>query len=82
MKMNVLPIAIGLAMAVGLSGCETAFSGPMSGQTAFVTDDGAWPSSAVTTPESCPDPWPMGSPDRNDGNATAFSDRSFGYEGC
>jgi hypothetical protein len=36
----------------------------------------------VTTPESCPNPWPLGSPDRNNGNATAFSERSPMDEGC
>ena len=84
--MKMLPIAIGLAMAASLSACETAFSGPMSGRTAFVTDHAAVASSpaagVVTTPESCPDPWPIDSLDRNNGNATPFSDRSFSYEGC
>lgn len=80
--MKMLHVAIGLAIATGLSACETAFSGPMSGQTAFVTDNAAPAAGAVTTPESCPDPWPIGSPDRNNGDSTAFSDRSFSYEGC
>jgi hypothetical protein len=69
MKMS--HIAIALALLPGLAACETAFSGPSSGQTAF-----------VTTPGSCPDPFPIGSPDRNNGNETAFSDQSFRYLGC
>jgi hypothetical protein len=84
--MKILHVAFGLAMAAGLSACETAFSGPMSGQTAFITDGAAFASSpaagTVTTPESCPDPWPIDSLDRNNGNATPFSDRSLMYEGC
>jgi hypothetical protein len=84
--MKMLHVVIGLTMTAGLCACETAFSGPMSGQTTFVTDNAAvWASpmrGVVTTPESCPDPWPIGSPDRNNGNATAFSDRSFNDAGC
>ena len=84
--MNMRHVAIALAMAAGLSACETAFSGPDAGKTAFITDGAAFASSpaagAVTTPESCPDPWPLGSPGRNNGNATAFSERSLMDEGC
>jgi hypothetical protein len=83
--MRMLHVAIGLAMAAGLSACETAFSGPMSGQTAFITDGAAFASSpaagVVTPPESCPDPW-LGSLDRNNGSATPFSDRSLMFDGC
>jgi hypothetical protein len=83
--MNMRHVAIALAMAAGLSACETAFSGPDTGKTAFITDGAAFassPAAVVTTPESCPNPWPLGSPDRNNGNATAFSERSPMDEGC
>jgi hypothetical protein len=79
--MNMLHLAIGLAMASGLSGCETAFSGPMSGQTTFVTD-GASGAGTVTAPESCIDPAPVVSTARNIGNMPAFSDAAPSDEGC
>jgi hypothetical protein len=73
--MNMLPLALGLAMAAALSGCETAFSGPMAGQTRFVTDGG------IAAPESCADPAPIVSTARNIGNTAALSDVAPG-EGC
>jgi hypothetical protein len=83
--MNMLHVAIGLAMTAGLSACETAFSGPMTGRTAFITDGAAFassPTAGAVAPNSCPDPWPIGTLDRNNGNATPFSDRSLMSDGC
>ena len=90
--MNVLHVAIGLAIATGLPACKIALSGPMAGQTAFVTDKSssdAWrvrfqsDVGGVATPDQpCPDPWPIGWPHRNNGNSAAFSDHSFRYERC
>jgi hypothetical protein len=66
-------------MAAALSGCETAFSGPMAGQTRFVTD-GA-PDAASGT-DSCVDPAPVVATARNIGNTTALSDAPLGGDGC
>jgi hypothetical protein len=90
--MNMLHVAIGLAVAAGLPACKIAFSGPDSGQTEFVTDKAALRSSAdasrlrfqsgggdVTMPnQPCPDPWPH----RTNGRLMAFPDHSFRYERC
>jgi hypothetical protein len=80
--MKMLHLAIGLAMAAGLSGCETAFSGPMSGQTTFVTDGASGAAGTVTAPESCVDPAPVVSTARNIGNTAAFSDAAPSDNGC
>jgi hypothetical protein len=72
--MKMLHLAIGLAMAAGLSGCETAFSGPMSGQTTIVSD-------AASGAGSCVDPAPVISTARNIGNA-AWSDAAPDDAGC
>ena len=38
-SMRLFHVVIGLGIAVGLSACEAAFSGPSTGQIAFITDD-------------------------------------------
>ena len=80
--MNRLHLTLALAMAAGLSGCETALSGPMAGRISFVTDGASSAADAVSARESCLIPAPAISTVRNIGNTAALSDATPGGEGC